>query len=84
LKDSVEHEQTGFLVPHGDVAALATRIEQLLGNPTLRARLSEQAIRFAQQFTWERAALRTERFLAKVAEGAAAQKSGTGRRDEKS
>ena len=63
LRDSVEDGRTGFLVPHGDVAALAARIEQLLGNPTLRNQLGEQALAFAQRFTWERAAHDTEQFL---------------------
>jgi glycosyltransferase involved in cell wall biosynthesis len=54
LKDSVQDGRTGFLVAHGDVAALATRIEHLLRNDTVRAQLGEQAILFAQRFTWER------------------------------
>lgn len=68
LKDSVVHERTGFLVPHGDVAALAARIEQLLGDAALRARMGEQAVQFAQQFTWDVSAERTERFLTDVLE----------------
>ena len=63
LKDSVEDGRTGFLVPHGDVAALATRIEEVLGNATIRDTLSKGAYGFAQRFTWDRAALDTERFL---------------------
>jgi glycosyltransferase involved in cell wall biosynthesis len=66
LRDSVQDGRTGFLVPHGDVAALAARIEQLLGNAALRAQFGEQALLFAQQFTWERAALDTEKFLSNV------------------
>lgn len=67
LRDSVEDGRTGFLVPHGDVAALAARIEQLLGNPILRRQLGEQAQAFAQRFTWDRAAHDTEQFLTGVA-----------------
>ena len=63
LKDSVEDGRTGFLVPHGDVVALATRMEEVLGNATLRQRLSGGALEFARRFTWDRAALETERFL---------------------
>ena len=66
LKDSVEDGRTGFLVPHGDVNALAARIQEVLGNATLREQLSQQAVMFAQRFTWERAALETERFLESV------------------
>lgn len=67
LRDSVADGRTGFLVPHGDLAALAARIEQLLGNPVLRRQLGEQALAFAQRFTWDRAARDTEQFLLAVA-----------------
>ena len=67
LRDSVEDGRTGFLVAHGDVAALAARIEQLLGSPVLRQQLGEQALAFAQRFTWDRAANDTEQFLLAVA-----------------
>jgi glycosyltransferase involved in cell wall biosynthesis len=67
LKDSVVDGQTGFLVPHGDAAALATRLEQLLGNSELRNQLGLQALQFAQRFTWERAAQDTEHFLQRAA-----------------
>jgi glycosyltransferase involved in cell wall biosynthesis len=63
LRDSVEDGRTGFLVPHGDVAALTARMEQLLGNATLRNQLGEHALAFAQRFTWDRAADDTEQFL---------------------
>ena len=66
LKDSVVDGHTGFLVPHGDVSALASRIEQLLGNSNLREQLGQQALAHAQKFTWERAAVDTERFLEKA------------------
>lgn len=63
LKDSVEDGRTGFLVPHGNVSALADRIEIVLGNAALREELSRNALLFAQQFTWDRAASNTEKFL---------------------
>jgi glycosyltransferase involved in cell wall biosynthesis len=66
LRDSVEHGRTGFLVPHGDVDALATRIQEVIGNATLREQLSEQALLFAQRFTWDKAAVQTEAFLERV------------------
>ncbi|HEY0672444.1 MAG TPA: glycosyltransferase family 4 protein, partial [Longimicrobiales bacterium] len=86
LKDSVEDGRTGFLVPHGDVAALAARIEQLLGNASLRVQLGQQAVAFAQQFTWERAALRTEKFLEEVVHRTSKPglRTGTQNRDSKS
>jgi glycosyltransferase involved in cell wall biosynthesis len=63
LRDSVEDGRTGFLVPHGDVTALTARMEYLLSNATLRNHLGEQALAFAQRFTWDRAADDTEQFL---------------------
>jgi glycosyltransferase involved in cell wall biosynthesis len=63
LKDSVVDGQTGFLVPHGDVAALTSRLEQILGDSALRDKLGHQAHAFAQAFTWDDAAKKTERFL---------------------
>lgn len=69
LKDSVVDGETGFLVPHGDVAALATRIEQLLRNGELREKLGRQALEHARKFTWDRAAEDTERFLKTVGLG---------------
>lgn len=63
LRDSVVDGETGFLVPHGDVAALAHRIRQLVGDRELRERMGRNAAAFAQVFTWDRAADATERFL---------------------
>jgi len=63
LRDSVVDGETGFLVPHGDVDALAGRLAQLLGARELRERLGEQARAFAERFSWECAADRTEAHL---------------------
>lgn len=67
LRDSVVDGETGFLVPHGDVEALAERIRRLVGDRPLRERLGRNARSFAQRFTWDRAAADTEEFLAGVA-----------------
>jgi glycosyltransferase involved in cell wall biosynthesis len=66
LRDSVVHEQTGFLVPHTDVAALAERLRQVLTRPDLRDTLGVGARRFAERYTWERAAQATEAHLLQV------------------
>lgn len=66
LRDSVVHEQTGFLVPHTDVAALAERLRQVLTRPDLRDTLGVGARRFAARYTWERAAQATEAHLLQV------------------
>ena len=60
---SVGEASTISTLRHGDIAALTTRIEQLLGNAPVREQLGQQAHAFAQRFTWERAANDTEQFL---------------------
>jgi glycosyltransferase involved in cell wall biosynthesis len=66
LRESVVHEQTGYLVPHGDVAAFARRLGELLSNAGLRDRLGRQARAFAEAYSWEAAADRTEAHLRAV------------------
>ena len=66
LRESVRDGQTGFLVPHGDVAAWARRLEQIAGDEELRHRLSAAARRHASRFSWERSAGETEAALARV------------------
>ncbi len=66
LRDSVVDGETGYLVPHGDVAALAARLRQILEDAGLRERLGSAARRFALQFSWDRAAERTVAHLRSV------------------
>jgi glycosyltransferase involved in cell wall biosynthesis len=68
LRDSVRDGTTGFLVPHGDVPALADRIGSILRDSELRDRLGRQAREFAQYFSWERSAVATEEHLMATAE----------------
>jgi glycosyltransferase involved in cell wall biosynthesis len=63
LRDSVRHGETGYLVPHGDAAALAARMLELAAAPDLAARLGAQGRRFAEQLTWDSAVERTEAHL---------------------
>lgn len=66
LRESVRHDVTGFLVPHGDAAALARRMVELAANPDLVARLGAGARAFAVPLTWERAAAATARHLERL------------------
>ncbi len=66
LRESVRDGETGFLVPHADVAAMAARLEELAASPALVARFGAQARRFAESFTWERAARETVAHLSEV------------------
>jgi glycosyltransferase involved in cell wall biosynthesis len=70
LRDSVLDGETGFLVPHGDVTALAERIRRVLQDPALRDELGRRARHFATRFTWDRAAEGTESFLLRAARAA--------------
>ncbi|MGQ0561689.1 MAG: glycosyltransferase family 4 protein [Gemmatimonadota bacterium] len=66
LRDSIQNGVTGFLVPHGDIAALASRLREVIADPELRARLSAQALQFARRFAWDATADRVEAFLESV------------------
>ncbi|CAA9345097.1 MAG: hypothetical protein AVDCRST_MAG68-3223 [uncultured Gemmatimonadetes bacterium] len=67
LRESVIHEQTGLLHPHGDISALTSALARLATNPPEVARLGAGALAFSQNFTWDRAADLTESHLADVA-----------------
>ncbi|HEX2207612.1 MAG TPA: glycosyltransferase family 4 protein [Longimicrobium sp.] len=67
LRESVVHGRTGLLVPYGDAAALADALGSLAADPPRVAALGAAARTFAEGFSWERAAERTEAHLAEVA-----------------
>jgi D-inositol-3-phosphate glycosyltransferase len=52
LAFNVQDGHTGYLVPHGDAEALATRMRLLLKDQDLRQKLGRQAARWAQRFGW--------------------------------
>jgi D-inositol-3-phosphate glycosyltransferase len=52
LTTTVRDGATGFLVPEGDVDALAGRLDALLGEPDLRWRLGREGVRWAAQHRW--------------------------------
>ncbi|MDB4915827.1 MAG: glycosyl transferase group 1 [Gemmatimonadetes bacterium] len=63
IRESVKDGETGFLVAHGDTRAMAAAMSALAADVGLVTRLGMQARRFAETFTWERAAEETERHL---------------------
>jgi glycosyltransferase involved in cell wall biosynthesis len=67
LRESVRHGETGFLVPHGDIPALAEALGRIARHPLLVASLGAGGRRFAERFSWERAAGETEEHLRLIA-----------------
>ncbi|MGB9668971.1 MAG: glycosyltransferase family 4 protein, partial [Anaerolineales bacterium] len=49
----VKNGITGFTVPVDEPVTLATRINQIISDKTLRASMSEQAVNFAKNYRWE-------------------------------
>jgi glycosyltransferase involved in cell wall biosynthesis len=66
IRESVQHGVTGFLVPHGDTAAMAQAMCRLAEDRSLVERLGTAARTFASGFTWERAAEHTEAHLREI------------------
>jgi glycosyltransferase involved in cell wall biosynthesis len=50
----VRDGQDGFIVPVRDASALAERVEQLISDRTLRARMSSNATKRAAELSWSR------------------------------
>ena len=79
LRESVRHGETGFLVPHGDVRALADRMLALAADPALVSRLGVGARAFAERLSWEHAAEATEAHLHRVIARGGGRGGGRGR-----
>ena len=56
LRDSVLHEETGLLVPHGDIDALSEQMLLLLRQNSRRQEMARQARNWAEQFSWDMSA----------------------------
>lgn len=69
LRDSVAPGVTGFLVPHGDAAAMARRMLELAGNPVLAAAMGRAARSRAEAWPWEAAATATLKHLERTVTG---------------
>jgi D-inositol-3-phosphate glycosyltransferase len=57
----------GYLVPQRDAALFAARVTQVLDDPHLAARLSDEAVIRSQRYSWQHAAMRMRRTVAEFA-----------------
>jgi len=56
LRDSIQNGETGLHVKSGDIKSLAEGLLQVLGNEECRAKLSENALQYSRNFSWDKAA----------------------------
>jgi phosphatidylinositol alpha-1,6-mannosyltransferase len=54
--EAVIDNETGLLVPEGDICALADALARLIGEPDLRCRLGEKGKHHSARYTWEKTA----------------------------
>ncbi len=66
LRESVANGETGILVPHGESGAMSAAMERIASSPDLVRTMGERGRRFAEGFTWDRAAAETERHLEEI------------------
>ena len=71
IRESVRNGETGYLVPHGDIGAMAAAMHTLASSRQLVTDLGTRARVFSTSFTWERAASETAEHLARVLGGPA-------------
>jgi glycosyltransferase involved in cell wall biosynthesis len=69
LRDSVRNGETGWLVRHGDVEALAARLVAVAAEPGSVSRFGVAARAHAERLTWDDAARRTEAHLERLVAG---------------
>ena len=56
LRDSVNNPHSGFLVPYGSINEFSAKIMRLIKDDSLRAKMSIEALYWAQQFDWQKSA----------------------------
>jgi glycosyltransferase involved in cell wall biosynthesis len=69
LRETVVPGETGLVVPHGDVAALANAMQRAIDRPAERAAWEAAAVRRARGYSWDAAAAGTVEILKRAAEG---------------
>lgn len=56
LQDSIQHNETGYLVPLNNAKQLADKIKLLFTNKNERERLSINSFEWSKKFTWDKSA----------------------------
>jgi glycosyltransferase involved in cell wall biosynthesis len=64
MRESVKHGVTGLLVPYGQAGAMSEAVRTILLDASYREALSTKAIKWAQEFSWERQTQETLSVLA--------------------
>ena len=65
-RDIISEGENGFLVPIGDADAIVQRVEAVLDDEMLRAKIQRNANATARHFTWERCIQGLEAALMRV------------------
>jgi glycosyltransferase involved in cell wall biosynthesis len=68
LRDAVSDTHSGILVPYGQADGFVLAISTILKDKHLRAKLSSGAIKWAQQYDWDKSASQVIRLMEKVYE----------------
>lgn len=63
IRDSVKNDVSGILYDYGDIVGLESAITRIIENDSLRQRLSEGAIKWAAEFSWDDSADAMESLL---------------------
>ena len=71
LRESVVDGETGLLVRHGDLAALIAAMQRIASSPDLVRAMAQRARPFAERFSWDGAAVQTERHLLDISQASA-------------
>jgi glycosyltransferase involved in cell wall biosynthesis len=69
LRESIADGETGILVSHGDIEALAAAMRRIAISPDLVESMGIAGRRFAGRFTWDRSAAKTLSHLQEVVQG---------------
>jgi glycosyltransferase involved in cell wall biosynthesis len=69
LRESLIPDKTGFLVPHGDVDALAAAMRRIINDRKAAESMGVAGRRFAGRFTWDNSASQTLDHLESVVQG---------------